>query len=153
EHQVANDNIQGIAEDSRGNVWFGCAEGLYQYNTRMASAIRLSEVDGLAANDITHAFFLNGKDQLFVSAGKVLQQIDLRTIMKTQLIGRLALSAVKVNDSLWTTTPYRMVLKEKNTAQLELNFSALNFSDREKVVYRYRFGKGTWNYLGANPRL
>src|SRR5690606_22037762 len=57
EHQVANDNIQGIAEDSRGNVWFGSAEGLYQYNTRMGSAIRLSEVDGLAANDITHAFF------------------------------------------------------------------------------------------------
>lgn len=153
EQHVANDNIQGIAKDSDGNIWFGCAEGLYQYNPYTGNAIRLSEVDGLAANNITHAFYLNQNDQLLVSAGKALQQIDLKKVMRTQLIGRLALSAVKVNDSIWTGAPQTIRLEEKNAGQVELYFSALNFSDKEKVVYRYRFGKEPWNYLGVNPRL
>jgi len=153
EHRVANDNIQGIAEDSRGNIWFGCAEGLYQYNPHTGSTTRLSEIDGLGSNNITHAFYLNHNDQLLIAAGKSLQQIDLKKIMLTQLVNRIALSAIKVNDSLWPATPTSIRLEEKNAAQVTFSFSALNFADKEKVIYRYRFGTEAWNYLGTEPHL
>jgi ligand-binding sensor domain-containing protein/two-component sensor histidine kinase len=152
-YNIANDNIQGIAEDQRGNIWFGCAEGLYQFNNNTKTAVRISEIDGLASNNITGGFCLDKNNVLYIATERNVQQIDLLKVLKTSLINLLQLTAVKCNGTFISPLTNALSQKEKDITQIELYFSALNFTDKEKVVYRYRFDDEPWSYLGSEPHL
>ncbi|KAA5533537.1 hypothetical protein F0919_13430 [Taibaiella lutea] len=152
-YNIANDNIQGIAEDQRGNIWFGCAEGLYQFNNNTRTAVRISEIDGLASNNITGGFCLGKDNLLYIATEKSVQQVDLLKVLKTSLISQLQLTAVKCNGNFISPLTTELSQKEKDITQIELYFSALNFTNKEKVIYRYRFDNEPWSYLGSEPRL
>lgn len=152
-HKIANDNIQGCGEDSAGNIWFGCAEGLYQFNLKTNNSVRISQTDGLASNDITSGFCLAKNDQLYIATAKNVQKIDVKNVLKTELINQLKLTAVKANNEFLQNVSQEIILKEKEAQQLEIYFSALNFSNKEKVVYRYKFDDEKWNYIGTDHKL
>lgn len=150
---IANDNIQGIAEDQKGNVWFGCAEGLYQFNNNTKAAVRISEIDGLVSNNITGGFCLGKNNVLYIATEGSVQQIDLLKVLKTHLTNQLQLTAVKCNGTFISPLTAEIRQKEKDITQIEIYFSALCFTNKEKVVYRYRFDDEPWNYLGSEPHL
>jgi sensor histidine kinase YesM len=152
-YKVANDHIEGIAEDSHGNIWFGCAEGLYQYNPKTDKAIRISQIDGLESNDITFGFYKLNDDRLAIASDSGIQILNLKEIVKTQLINHLKLTSVQ-KDNVEVPISSPKFIFDYNFTELDFNFSALSFSDNEKIIYRYRFSdEKKWNYLGTTPKL
>ena len=150
---VACDNIDGIAGDRNGHVWFGCAEGLYYYNMKTETPIRISRIDGLASNEITYGFLLSSNNTLYISNESSLEEINPDKILSTSLINELALTAVRINDIYLSPLSHNISVKEKETTQIELFFSALNFSGKDKLIYRYKFNDEEWHYLGSEPKL
>ncbi len=147
------DNIDGIAEDRNGNIWFGCAEGLYYYNQTTHVPIRISKTDGLVSNDITHGFLLSQDNSLYIGTEESVEIINPAQILNTKLIDELKLTAIKINNEYLPYVTHTISLKEKEATQIELFFSALNFNRKERLIYRYKFGNEDWNYLGSEPKL
>lgn len=153
ENNVACDNLDGIAEDKNGNIWFGCSEGLYHYNKKTRTPIRISKVDGLASNNIKYGFLISKNNTLYISDEKTLEKINPDEILKSELINELKLTALKINSKYYPTLSNEFSFKEKDAAQIELLFSALNFSQKDKLIYRYKFNQEEWQYLGSEPKL
>lgn len=152
-YNVANDHIEGIAEDSHGNIWFGCAEGLYQYNPKTDKAVRISQLDGLESNDVTFGFYKFSDDRIAIASDSGVQIINLYKIAKTQLINQLKLTSVQKDNANIPVLSDEFTF-DYNFTELDFNFSALTFSDSEKILYRYRFSdEKKWNYLGTAPKL
>jgi len=152
-YKVANDHIEGITEDSHGNIWFATAEGLYQYNFSTDKVIRISQTDGLESNDVTFGFYKFKDDRIALASDSGIQILNLENIVKTQLINKLSLTSV-TKDNIEIPVLSDEFNFDYNFTELDFNFSALTYSDNEKIVYRYRFSdEKKWNYLGTNPKL
>ncbi|WP_300672245.1 histidine kinase [Soonwooa sp.] len=154
EFKIDNDNIQGIVQDSKKNIWFGTGEGIYQFNLKTDKTTRLSKIDGLASNDVTQAFYLTRDQWLYFSTDYHVQKIDIKNILRTELINVLKLTSVKANNvNLDYGENEILKFKEKDINQLDFNFSALNFADKDKLIYRYRINNEEWTYLGNEPKI
>lgn len=152
-YKVANDHLEGIAEDSRGNIWFATAEGLYQYSFVTDKIIRISQIDGLESNDVTFGFYKFFDDRIALASDSGIQILNLENLVKTQLINKLSLTSV-IKDNVKIPFLSDNFTFDYNFTELDFNFSALTYSDNEKIVYRYRFSdESKWNYLGTNPKL
>lgn len=152
-YQVANDHIEGIAEDARGNIWFASAEGLNLYNFKINKVKRISKVDGLKTNDLTNGFVMLKNGKICIGTDTGIQIIDPDMIMITPLINKLALTSIK-KDNIFLFNNNTSVTLDHDDTELDLSFSALSFSDHKKIVYRYRFeGESQWNFLGNIPNL
>lgn len=152
-NKIASDFINGIAEDRKGNIWFGCAEGLYQYNIHTNTPLRISRIDGLSSNNILYAVLINEDNKLFISNEETVEIIDPDRILDTQLINELKLTAIRLDDNYLPYLSNELKLKEKDLTQIQLLFSALNFNKKEKLIYRYKFNNEEWHYLGSEPKL
>lgn len=152
-YKVANDHIEGISQDTKGNIWFACAEGLNQYNFKTNKVVSVSAIDGLASNDVTNGYFAAKNNTLLIGANSEIQLIDLNKITKTKLINTLELTAL-VKDGEYIVSKNNVFDMDYNFTQLDFLFSSLSFSKKEKIIYRYQFkGDQKWNYLGAVPKL
>ena len=82
-----------------------------------------------------------------------IQILNLENLVKTQLINKLSLTSV-IKDNVKIPFLSDNFTFDYNFTELDFNFSALTYSDNEKIVYRYRFSdESKWNYLGTNPKL
>jgi len=152
-YKVANDHIEGISQDSKGNIWFACAEGLNQYNFKTNKVVNVSSIDGLATNDITYGYFASKNNKLMIGTDKGLQIIDLNNITKTKLINKLELTAI-IKDGTYLFSKKNEYHLDYKFTELTILFSSLSFSEKEKIIYRYQFkGEQKWNYLGTIPKL
>lgn len=153
DYKIANDQIEGITGDSEGNIWFGCAEGLYVYSFKLNKAIRFSQIDGLETNDITNGFCLLKNDQIAVGTDSKIQIIDLKKILISKIYNGLELIVIEKDGEFLPNTK-NVIELNYNFTELDLHFSSLSYLEKEKVVYRYKFeGDDKWNYLGSNPKL
>lgn len=150
---VADNNIQGMAEDMAGNLWFGCAEGLYRYNEKSGSIIRISRKDGLASNNLIYGFLLGSDSQIYFSTEKNVQKIDLKILQKLKLFEELKITGIRINDDFITNIPNRIEIPEASSQRIDIYFSVLNFWGKDKIKYRYHFGDNEWKDLGDEPKL
>ncbi|OXA71353.1 hypothetical protein B0A58_13805, partial [Flavobacterium branchiophilum NBRC 15030 = ATCC 35035] len=152
-YNVVNNHVVGIAKDKKGNIWFGCAEGLYHFSPKTNKAVRLSQIDGLASNDITNGFKLLKNNKLAIGTDFRLQIIDLEKIVKTQLINKLELTSVNIDGKIIPNFKQKIKLNYDYTS-LDIYFSSLSYSEKEKIIYRYKFdNEKNWRYLGSIPKL
>jgi ligand-binding sensor domain-containing protein/two-component sensor histidine kinase len=151
---VYNNNIQGIAQDDAGNVWFGCAEGLYCYHPASDKMFRVSRRDGLASNNLVFGFMMNAENRLYFATEREVQEIDLKTLINIQPIEGLDITGIKMNNG--PMTPYlngKIEVSEKSAQQIDVYFSAFHFAEKYKIRYRFRFDNDDWTDLRDEPRL
>lgn len=152
-YEIADTHLRGIAEDSKGNVYFATSEGLHIYRKDIDKVVRITQIDGLPSNFTLHSFYeLNdGKIALGIEGGMVI--IETENLLKTQLTQRLKLVQIKVNGESRSINSHHIEL-QKDERELILNFSDLSFLDSEKVNFRYKFSdEKNWHELGNNPEL
>jgi len=152
-YEVANDRVEGIAEDNNGKIWFGTEEGLQVYNKNTDKVVRISQIDGLPADDLIYGFgkLRNGNIAMGIENGFSL--IDVTMMVRSQLINKLELCAIKINGQMINTCNPDIRL-QKGETELELLFSSLTYLDKRKIIYRYRFSEDSkWNYLGNKAEL
>ncbi|NRF41043.1 histidine kinase [Pedobacter foliorum] len=152
-YDVANDRVEGIAEDNNGKVWFATEEGLNVYNNNTDKVIRISQIDGLPGDDLIYGFKKLRNGNLVVGVENGLSFIDVNKIVRSQLVNKLELCGIKVNGKTINTNNPDIELKKGET-ELELLFSSLTFIDKRKIIYRYKFKDETkWIYLGNKAEL
>jgi ligand-binding sensor domain-containing protein len=150
---IACNNMQGIAKDKFGNIWFGCEEGIYRYNGRKNEMSRISQRDGLLSNNITTGFCMASNGELYFSMGKNIQKINLEHLHKAKIFSQLRLTAIRLNNSIWKKPASEIEVHENKTHQIDIFFSVFNFAEKDKIKYRYRFDDEKWNDLGNEPKL
>ena len=152
-YNVANDHIEGIAEDTKGNIWFASAEGLNHYNFQTDKVARISQIDGLATDDLIYGFCKLSENKIALGTNFGCQIVDLNQILTTKLVNKLQITVVKKDGAIIPHANNKIDL-DYDFTELDLFFSALSFSEKEKIIYRYKFDTDTtWNYLGTNPKL
>jgi ligand-binding sensor domain-containing protein/two-component sensor histidine kinase len=152
-YNVANDHIEGIAEDSKGNIWFASAEGLNHYNFQTNKVARISQIDGLTTDELIYGFCKLSGNKIALGTNYGCQIVDLDHILKTELINKLQITVVKKDGTILSHANNKINLDYDYT-ELDIYFSALSFSKNEKIIYRYQFDTDKkWNYLGTNPKL
>ncbi|MBP9794180.1 MAG: hypothetical protein KBC56_09305, partial [Flavobacterium sp.] len=150
---VANDHIEGIAEDYNRNIWFASAEGLNHYNFHTDKVARISQIDGLATDELTHGFCKLSDTKIALGTNFGCQIVALDQILKTKLINELQITVAKKDGEILSHIGNKIKL-DYDFTELDIFFSALSFSEKEKIIYRYKFDTDkTWNYLGTNPKL
>ncbi|WP_264542318.1 MULTISPECIES: sensor histidine kinase [Flavobacterium] len=152
-YNVANDHVEGIAEDFNGNIWFTSAEGLNHYNFKTDKVVRISQIDGLASDDLIYGFCKLRPTQIALGTDFGYQVVATDKILKTKLVNKLQISVVK-KDGVILAHPNNAITIDYDFTELDIHFSALSFSEKEKIIYKYKFDTDTtWNYIGTNPKL
>lgn len=152
-YEVANDRVEGIAEDENGKVWFATEEGLHVYNKNTDKVIRISQIDGLPGDDLIYGFKKLKNGSLAIGVENGISVIDVKSIVKSKLVNKLELCAIKVNGKTIYSNKLDLEL-QKGETELELLFSSLTYIDRRKTIYRYKFkDEQQWNYLGNKAEL
>ncbi|WP_353197276.1 histidine kinase, partial [Parapedobacter defluvii] len=146
-------NIQGIAEDDTGNIWFGCEDGLYRYSPAFGSVIRISKRDGLISNDLRYGFMMSSENQLYFATGKKVQKLDFNALQKLELFDDLKITGIRIDNQYLPDIPDRIEISEVSAQQIDIYFSVLNFWGKDKIKYRYHFGNEDWQELNNEPRL
>ncbi len=152
-HDIIDSSIRGIAEDSRGNVYFATTEGLHIYRTKLDRVVRLNTMDGLPSNYLIHSFLDLNNRKIAIGTEGGLVLIDKEKALKTSLKNRLEISQILVNDIPRSFTDHLIELS-KDERDITIQFSDLSFLPTEKVRFRYRFSdENTWHNLGNKAEL
>ncbi|RZJ71520.1 MAG: hypothetical protein EOO45_11760 [Flavobacterium sp.] len=153
DYPIANGHIEGIADDSGGNVVFATADGLHVYNFSTDRVTRISGSDGLPTDDLVYGFAKTGPDAYALGVDNGFVEVDIKKILHPAFLNRLELTSVSV-DGVQRTINGNHIELTKDENDLVLHFSNLSFSDKQKAFYRYRFtDEKHWNNLGNNPEL
>jgi signal transduction histidine kinase/ligand-binding sensor domain-containing protein/DNA-binding response OmpR family regulator len=162
---LPENHISGITEDRDGNMWVNTpSHGIAKYHVADNRFQTLDVLDGLSTNQFPGNAMLNLADGRLVFAGtggldviepsSVKIRHDSFPLYFTEL--KLFNSPIQVNDeSGLLQLPIYMtdslVLRYSQNA-LALQFAALNFTNPEKQVYRYRLAGfrelEDWQYIG-----
>lgn len=152
DYPIANGHIEGIAEDSDGNVVFATADGLHLYNFKNDEVIRISQIDGLTTDNLIYGFKKLRNGAFAVGTDGAYIEVNIKKLLTPQNLNRLELSDIMVDGVLRKPTDNIELSKDEN--DITLHFSNLSYTDRHKVFYRYRFSdEKHWNDLGNNPQI
>src|SRR5690606_37927779 len=96
-YDILSTNLYGIAEDKKGNVFFGTAEGLHIYRNDLDKVFQLTETDGLPNHRLTYAFTPINSNQIAVGIEGGWVGIDMNMALETELKDRLEITQILVN--------------------------------------------------------
>ncbi|MEO6036835.1 MAG: two-component regulator propeller domain-containing protein, partial [Saprospiraceae bacterium] len=170
EDGLPGNKISGILEDNKGNIWVSTANnGLSKYEIREKHFINFSKRDGLRTDQFTSGACYKMADGKLIFAGfkgcvcldpdKIVSRPNARPLYFTEI--RLFNRPVTIGDvdgllvqPLYTANQLELAY---NQNVLSLQFAALDFTNPEKQVYRYRLegfnSLESWQYLGTNREI
>ncbi|TJZ54961.1 hypothetical protein FAZ15_15990 [Sphingobacterium olei] len=153
QYNITGSHIVGISEDKNNNVFFATEEGLHVYLRGKDQVARITTIDGLPVNDLTHGYLQlrNGKLALGIQEGLILASQE--ELLQSSLINRMELSQIMVNGDLRFIDNSEITL-HKTENNITLYFSSLAYLDIGKVNYKYRLNSNhEWTEIGHNPEI
>jgi len=156
---LPNDNVLGVLEDNKGNLWVSTANGLSMFNRKNKTFKNYTVADGLPGNEFNaNAFFKSVNGEMFFGGyngfisfypNRIQTNIKAATLVITDL--KVDNKVVKINaeDGL---LDQNIGLKDKlvfssDQNTFSLNFALLNFIKPEKNRYAYKLDgfEKNWN--------
>jgi signal transduction histidine kinase/ligand-binding sensor domain-containing protein len=162
---LPNENIVGILEDNKDNLWLSTSNGLSKFNIKKDTVINYYESDGLQSNEFGHnAYFKDQKGRMYfggfngisafypdsIKSNPFLPNVvftDIKLFNKSVQIGEKINGDIIISKSISYTS--EIILSYKNNV-FTLVFSALQYACPEKNQYAFileGFEKD-WNYVG-----
>jgi ligand-binding sensor domain-containing protein len=142
---LTSNMIEKLHVDDSGQLWAGTANGLnrirWSWDTP-PDLLALTTADGLPDNQITLVTTRGGR--VFVGTTKglaVFEQVGAKTFSPAPL-----LEGFWVNDSLAAAGSGTLSLRHREN-NLRIKYASLQYSDPERIAYRYRLGANQeWNH-------
>lgn len=167
---LVNNVIKCINGDDKGNIWISTVNGLSMYNHETNLFYNFYETDGLLSNEFNSgAIYSNRYGQLFLGGTKGLNYFIPQNILKQNQIHALHLTdfkifnqSVKVGESINGRIFLNKDISIQKSIRLKYNensfsfeFSALDFSNAEKIKYQYKLEgfNDTWQNTDATRRF
>ena len=152
-NNLSSYHLEGICEDSSGNIWFATAEGLYVFTKKLKKTIRFSQINGLFTDELINGFCKLNDEKIALGYENGISIVNTKEILRQNINSDLKLTSVSIDGRILKYIPNNIFLKNTE-AQLTLSFSDLTFSNKLKVNYRYKFkGEKKWNHLNNNSEL
>jgi signal transduction histidine kinase/ligand-binding sensor domain-containing protein len=162
---LPNENIVGILEDNKDNLWISTSNGLSKFNIKKDTVINYYESDGLQSNAFGHnAYFKDQKGRMYfggfngisafypdsIKPNPFLPKVeftDIKLFNKSVQIGEKINGDIIISKSINYTS--EIILTHKNNV-FTIIFAALHYTCPEKNQYAFileGFEKD-WNYVG-----
>lgn len=158
--------ICGIIEDSNGNIWISTHQGISKFIAKTNIFVNYYASDGLQGNEFTRgAYFQNQRGKIFfggtsgitgffpheITTQKRRLKVEItdfmlanRPIRKGDKAGEEVIVDTLVMDATRFTLPY-------NHSSFSLDFSTMEFSTPEKIIYQYKLEGLDNDWISTNP--
>lgn len=167
ENGLSGNQIMGIAEDKKQDLWISTNAGISKYNLPTQKFSNYSTIDGLQSSSFSETAFCLGLDNSLYFGGtfglnsfkpdEIVEPDFKNNIVLTNLnlfnrrveIGEKYGSHAILNKSLNNTTQITLANDQKS---FQIDFSALDFKAQGNNQYAYKldnFDKD-WNYIGKH---
>ncbi len=144
---LANNNVKGLLEDERGNLWISTINGLSCYNRNNNSFTNYYEEDGLVSSQFYWNAYAKAKSGLlYFGTLDGLVAVDPEMIRSNNAAFRVTLTDFYVNNERVNpgkiirediSVADEIILHEK-TRSFSIDFSALTYRAISNYVYAYR---------------
>jgi len=162
---LPSENIVGILEDDKDNLWLSTSNGLSKFNSKKNSVTNYYESDGLQSNEFGHnAYFKDQNGRMYFGGSNGISAFypdsikpnpfrpkivftDIKLFNKSVQIDEKINGDIIISKSINYTS--EIILSHKNNV-FTLVFAALHYSKPEKNQYAFileGFEKD-WNYVG-----
>ncbi|MGA2500944.1 MAG: two-component regulator propeller domain-containing protein, partial [Tepidisphaeraceae bacterium] len=161
--QGLGDNvISQIVDDAQGNLWLGCNRGIMRVGKRELRAVAagetalvhpvvLDESDGMLTAECTGSYSpagLRGQSgMLYFSTVRGVVAVDPAQFGKSANPPSVLIEQVKL-DGRPTPMGSRTLPVPPGSRELEIQFTAFNYSKPEQIRFRYRLGGKDWIETG-----
>ncbi len=145
---LPNDDIYGLLEDDKGNLWLSSNKGISKFNPEKMTIINYDERDGLQSNEFTAGAYHRGKSGRMYFGGinglneffpdKIKNNTYIPPVVITDFL--LFNKSVSVNDNsvLKNNINYtKKIILDYTDYIFAFEFSALNYRQSEKNQYKY----------------
>lgn len=163
---LPNNNVNGILEDREGMLWLSTSNGLARFDPRAATFQNYYTTDGIFGNEFDgfSVAFQSREGQMFFCSYNGLtaffpDQVQespapLRVVFTDfQLMGKPV--PIGRNSPLKRPVAHTTSLTLGHSQRIfSFEFSALSYTDPERVLYRYRLEglESAWNFRDADHR-
>lgn len=156
---LPNDNVLGVLEDDKDNLWISTANGLSMFNPKNKTFKNYTVADGLPGNEFNaNAFFKNSSGEMFFGGYNGFIGFYPDRIQTNIKAASLVITGVKVDNQTIKINAedgildQHIGLKDKlvfasNQNTFSLSFALLNFIKPEKNRYAYKLEgfEKNWN--------
>lgn len=167
---LANKNICGIVEDESGDLWFSTTMGIWQYQRQKKSFVSYMHGNGLVSREYVSGVQMHTQDnRVWFGLSDGITSFDPETLRNSQykqgtvhltgfFIGGNAVNGNTLSDG---KPVIRGPVAESDRIELSyidntftMEFSLLNFSNAESVLYEYRLnGSSDWTRTASGSNV
>lgn len=166
EHGLPSNVICSITEDNNGNLWISTHQGISKFITKTKTFVNYYASDGLQGNEFTRgAYFQDQRGKIYfggtsgitsffpheITTQKRRLKVEItdfmlanHSIRKGDKAGGQVITDTLVMDATRFTVPY-------NHNSFSLDFSTMEFSTPEKIIYQYRLEGLDNDWISTNP--
>jgi signal transduction histidine kinase len=140
---LQNNFIYGVLEDNQANIWFSHNKGISMLNTRTSEFKHYTVKDGLQSNEFnTGAYYKDEKGLLYFGGVNGINVIDPDNIEENKNVPQIGINEILVDDLPYSFDKAFNEIQSINLSYLQntvsFDFSALEFSQPEDNIYRYK---------------
>jgi len=153
--------IQGILEDSRGNLWLGTSHGLTMFNPETKTFKTYDESDGLVSSEFRRKAFFKSDDGHLFAGGRGLNAFYPDSINSNPNVPPVFITDLKIfNQSVKPNGPdgiltdaiseTKEIFLDYKHAFISLHYVGINYTASYKNQYAYKLVgfDADWNYVG-----
>jgi ligand-binding sensor domain-containing protein/nitrogen-specific signal transduction histidine kinase/DNA-binding NarL/FixJ family response regulator len=159
---LPHDNVLGMIEDDKGNLWISTANGLSMFNRLKKTFKNYTVADGLPGNEFNaNAFFKSSSGELFFGGYNGFISFFPDHIQSNDKASKVIITELKLqnktvningNDGLLdeNISLKDKLIFESDQNTFSLSFALLNFIKPEKNRYAYKLDgfEKSWNEVG-----
>lgn len=158
---LPNDNVLGILDDERGNLWISTSNGLSRFDTVKRVFKNYTVADGLPGNEfIPNTHYKDASGEMFFGGLNGLVSFRPNTIETNDFAAPVVFTGLKLfNTPVLIGGPDELLQRDINLTReitfthaqniFTLDFALLNYIKPEKNAYAYRLEgfEKNWNYV------
>jgi signal transduction histidine kinase/ligand-binding sensor domain-containing protein/DNA-binding response OmpR family regulator len=167
---LANDVVNGILSDNKGNLWISTGKGISKFNIKTESFTNYVTKDGLQGSDFNgRAYFKSRNGEMYFGGSNGLNRFHPDEIIENPFIPPIVITDFQIlhkpvavgYDSIWGRTILEKSISETELIELKhydniisLEFAALDFHSPEKNQYAYMLEgfDNHWIHTSAKER-
>jgi streptogramin lyase len=150
---LANDVVNGILADTKGNLWISTGKGISKFNTKRETFTNYYSKDGLQGSDFNgRAYFKSLKGEMYFGGSNGLNRFYPDEITENPNIPPIVITDFQIlhkpvavgHDPNWERTILKKSISETELIELKhydnilsFEFAALDFHSPEKNRYAY----------------
>ena len=157
---LVNNTLLNILKDKNGNLWISTIKGISFYNPQSKQFRSFGKTDGLLINEFkSDASYLAPDGEMFFGGVGGMVSFYPDSVEKYSsggITGSLVITELKVSGvaRIFDKPIYdsdKVTLK-KGDDNFQISFSCLDFSNSEKIKYRYRLSGNSSNWTETDHR-